>query len=288
MQRREKTWRRRTLAGLVVILIAAAALLALSRSSKQSREIDDPKARARRASETAAAKRSIASAYEAGKRKDWKKSVGRLEAVANRPGNELADWAQYQKGIALKASGDYDRAVAAFRELQRRFPKSHLSLRAEALLREWRPARHGPAGEESGSPLSRAKPLGLCGAECLKIICDHYRVPARLGELAALSETKAEGATFSGLKKAAEAKGFQAGGKIGNLLYLAGTPKPCIVWVNGHHFVVVTRATEKAIWILDPASREPGPQKLPARDFLRRWAGHTLEVTLPSKWATRE
>jgi ABC-type bacteriocin/lantibiotic exporter with double-glycine peptidase domain len=68
---------------------------------------------------------------------------------------------------------------------------------------------------------------------------------------------------------------------IGNLLYLAKAPKPCIAWVYGNHFVVVTRATEKAVWISDPGNKRQGERKLKAEEFQRMWAGHTLEVTAP-------
>ena len=155
------------------------------------------------------------------------------ETAERHPESGRADWALYQRGIALKAAGDPEAAIAAFRELQGRYPESLYSIRCQDLIRECQLAR-GEKPPPDSAVVERA--LGTCGAECLKLICDHHDLPATVEELARLSETKVEGATFAGLKKAAEAKGLQAKGMIGNLLYLAKAPKPCLVWVQGNHF----------------------------------------------------
>jgi tetratricopeptide (TPR) repeat protein len=145
------------------------------------KRVTDP----RQVLQTAKARQEIDRAYEATEEKDWQTTVEHLEkAVEQNPESQVSDWAQYQKGIALKASGDYDGAIAAFRELQRRFPDNYLSIRADGRIRECREAR----GDVAPSQPSLERLLGLCGAECLKLVCDHYGIPKQSEQTTADTE----------------------------------------------------------------------------------------------------
>jgi ATP-binding cassette subfamily B protein len=79
-----------------------------------------------------------------------------------------------------------------------------------------------------------------------------------------------EGVSFLGLKSAAESIGFRAEGvRIPFSVLAAKAPKPCIVHWQQNHFIVVNKATDRKVWVSDPAL---GRMTMPAEEFLRGWS----------------
>lgn len=122
-----------------------------------------------------------------------------------------------------------------------------------------------------------------CGPAALRnaMLLHHYLADTR--ELADLSLTKCclkgprYGRCEHGLERAARAHGFALKHHIARdageaYFYLRETlPTPVLLCVDhAQHWITVTRATKRHVWILDPARDEELHQRLTQRGLLRR------------------
>jgi ATP-binding cassette subfamily B protein len=128
-----------------------------------------------------------------------------------------------------------------------------------------------------------------CGAACLASVAAHYGLEMPLSKIRQLASTDRRGTNVLGLVEAAEKVGFLAKGvkslnpdgtkKIDPLYKI---PKPAIAHlvVKGNllHFVVIYKATEKHVEIMDPACGAVA--KRPLEEFVKEWTG-MLVILVP-------
>ncbi|MFW6100547.1 MAG: peptidase domain-containing ABC transporter, partial [Bacteroidota bacterium] len=123
-----------------------------------------------------------------------------------------------------------------------------------------------------------------CGAACLASIASHYRLKIPISRIRQMAGTDKKGTNVLGLLKAAENLGFTAKGVRGKAESLPKIPLPAIahVIVNKvlHHYVVIYKATEKTIEIMDP--REGKVKKLRLKEFAEQWTG-VLVLMVPNE-----
>ncbi len=113
-----------------------------------------------------------------------------------------------------------------------------------------------------------------CGPAALKMVFDHYGIPATLEEIERNIGLTEKGSSMLALKEMAELKGLKAEGWRYTLEDFLKAPKPAIVFVHEDHFAVVDSVTEnQEIVMRDPAL---GTLKLAAKRLPRIWNGETL------------
>lgn len=122
-----------------------------------------------------------------------------------------------------------------------------------------------------------------CGPACLRSIAGTYGMKVSIAKLRQFASTDRRGTNILGLIEAAEAIGFSAKGLRGPIEGLPSAPMPAIahVIVGGRldHFVVVERATSRAITVMDPLDGRR--RTLPSEEFAKLWTG-ALVVLLPN------
>jgi len=117
------------------------------------------------------------------------------------------------------------------------------------------------------------KYINDCGPAALKIIFDHFKIPATLEEITEKVLGK-NGSSMLSLKEMAELKGLKAEGWRFTFKDLKKMKLPAIAFVKGNHYVVISEITENGnIIVLDPAI---GKLKYSSRGFQRIWKGETL------------
>jgi ATP-binding cassette subfamily B protein len=109
-----------------------------------------------------------------------------------------------------------------------------------------------------------------CGPACISMVALWHGRRVSLETIRKRAWITREGVSFLGLKSAAESIGFRAEGvRIPFSVLAAKAPKPCIVHWQQNHFIVVNKATDRKVWVSDPAL---GRMTMPAEEFLRGWA----------------
>jgi ATP-binding cassette subfamily B protein len=109
-----------------------------------------------------------------------------------------------------------------------------------------------------------------CGPACISMVALWHGRRVSLETIRKRAWITREGVSFLGLKSAAESIGFRAEGvRIPFSVLVAKAPKPCIVHWQQNHFIVVNKATDRKVWVSDPAL---GRMTMPAEEFLRGWA----------------
>lgn len=116
-----------------------------------------------------------------------------------------------------------------------------------------------------------------CGPACLAAVALHYKCRVRLEQMRDLAGTDKVGTNLLGMIRAAERLGFRSKAVKGSIDVLPQAPLPAIAHVRTKeglgHFVVLHRATRKAVVVADPAR---GVVKLPADDFKTIWTGYLI------------
>ncbi len=110
-----------------------------------------------------------------------------------------------------------------------------------------------------------------CGPACIKIVAQWYGKALLLEQLRSLCGTTRSGTSMFGLSKAAEQVGFTTDAvqlNIGDLIEL--NMFPCIVYWQQKHYVVVYKATQKKVYVSDPAH---GLVVYLKQEFLNGWTG---------------
>jgi hypothetical protein len=112
-----------------------------------------------------------------------------------------------------------------------------------------------------------------CGPAVLKMIFDYFKIPATLSEISKKVLRK-RGSTMLSLKEMAELKGLKAEGWRLSFNDLKKINLPAIAFIEGNHFVVISRITVNGeIIVLDPAI---GKLKYPLPKFKNIWRGEVL------------
>jgi ATP-binding cassette subfamily B protein len=120
-----------------------------------------------------------------------------------------------------------------------------------------------------------------CGAACLAMIADHYRLRRGITEIREIAGTDRQGTNLAGLIKAATALGFDAKAMKGDAESLDDTvPTPFIAHTRETkdaiellHFVVVVKIGNNGIRVLDPGD---GKLHYTREEFLARWTGYCV------------
>lgn len=127
--------------------------------------------------------------------------------------------------------------------------------------------------------LSRRYPFFLqqsvsdCGAACLVMVGRYWGKRFSINRLRDLASVDRNGASLTGLAKAAEGIGFTSRMVTASLDKLAAQTLPAIAHWEGRHYVVVYQITRDRVIIADPAI---GQLTLTHQEFDEGWTGYTL------------
>ena len=114
-----------------------------------------------------------------------------------------------------------------------------------------------------------------CGAACLASISAYHKLNVPIARIRQYASTDKKGTNVLGMIEAADKLGFSAKGVKGPFESLFKIPTPAIAHVVVkealHHFVVIYRATDKYIEVMDPADGKM--HKLPHAEFKEQWTG---------------
>ncbi len=124
-------------------------------------------------------------------------------------------------------------------------------------------------------PLIRQRDMTECGTTCLAMIFRYHGLADVQPLLRELGHVSREGTDLYTLSELAETFGFASDGYQLGFDKLRELPLPCIAHYEGNHFVVVTKADERHVWIVDPGF---GKDKLTREEFEARWNGIVLTV----------
>jgi len=123
-----------------------------------------------------------------------------------------------------------------------------------------------------------------CGAACLASIASFYKLSVAVAKIRQLAGTDHKGTNVLGLVEAAVKMGFMAKGVRGDIDCLKKIPKPAIAHLIVdkvlHHYVVVTKVTQKEITVMDPADGEY--HHFSYDEFRKRWTG-VLVIVIPGE-----
>ena len=114
-----------------------------------------------------------------------------------------------------------------------------------------------------------------CGAACLASVAAWYKLKMPVARIRQLASTDKKGTNILGIVEAAGKIGLLAKGVKGDWDSLFKIPKPAIAHlvINKvlHHYVVIFKATDKYIEIMDPGDGEI--HKLAHEEFKSQWTG---------------
>lgn len=132
----------------------------------------------------------------------------------------------------------------------------------------------------------RQRDITDCGAACLASVAAHYNMSIPVARIRQFAGTDKKGTNVLGLIEAAGRMGFLAKGVRGEWDSLFKIPKPAIAHVVvkkvRHHYVVVLKATDKYIEIMDPGDGEI--HKVPPNEFRDEWTGVLVILTPGQKF----
>jgi ATP-binding cassette subfamily B protein len=127
-------------------------------------------------------------------------------------------------------------------------------------------------------PKVRQHDASDCGVACLAAIARHHGRRVSIARLRQASLTDQAGTSLLGLSRGAESLGLAAKGVRATIATLPRAPMPAVAHVvlatGGQHYVVVDRADERRVWLMDPASGERRTE--PSARFAAGWTGVLL------------
>lgn len=125
-----------------------------------------------------------------------------------------------------------------------------------------------------------------CGAACLASVAAHYNLTLPVARIRQLAGTDKKGTNLLGLIEASAKMGFLAKGVRGEWDSLFKIPKPAIAHIIVkevlQHYVVLIKATDKYIEIMDPADGEL--HKVPHEEFRKQWTGVLILIAPGEKF----
>ena len=123
-----------------------------------------------------------------------------------------------------------------------------------------------------------------CGAACLASVAAHFGLEMPISKIRQYASTDKKGTNILGMIEAAEALGFSAKGVKGEFESLFEIPTPTIAHVVVkevlHHFVVIYKATDKYIEVMDPMDGKL--HRVPHDQFKKQWTG-VLVLIMPDE-----
>ena len=127
----------------------------------------------------------------------------------------------------------------------------------------------GKKGDIKSFPVVRQREESDCGAACLTMICNHYGKDFKLGQIVELSNLSSAGVTPDAVIAGAERLGFNASAYALSYEGLKQIKLPAIIGWEGHHYVVIYRVTNKAVFLVDPLKGRLKPMS--RQDFETGW-----------------
>ena len=122
-----------------------------------------------------------------------------------------------------------------------------------------------------------------CGAACLASVAAHFGLEMPISKIRQYASTDKKGTNILGMIEAAEALGFSAKGVKGEFESLFEIPAPTIAHIVVkevlHHFVVIYKATDKCIEVMDPMDGKL--HRVPHDQFREQWSG-VLVLIMPN------
>jgi uncharacterized protein len=112
-----------------------------------------------------------------------------------------------------------------------------------------------------------------CGPVALKMIFDHYKIPATLVEIENKVGLNNRGTSMLALKEMADLKGLHAEGWRLSLEDFLKTTFPVILFVNEDHYIVADSVVSDTLFFRDPAL---GKLRLRINKLPEKWNGETL------------
>ena len=133
------------------------------------------------------------------------------------------------------------------------------------------------SGSEPASRRHRTKPIIQhdqmdCAAACMAMVAQSYGRTISLSTYRSLIHVTREGASMLAIREAAKATGFEAIGVQAPFENLSEIHCPAIL-LTEYHFVVLTKATEGYVWVIDPGS---GKRRISREAFEKQWQGIVL------------
>jgi ATP-binding cassette, subfamily C, bacteriocin exporter len=129
-----------------------------------------------------------------------------------------------------------------------------------------------------------------CGAACIASVAAHYKMSIPVARIRQLACTDKKGTNVLGLIEAAGKLGFLAKGVRGEWESLFKIPTPAIAHVVVkkvlQHYVVILKATEKYIEIMDPGDGEV--HRVPHDEFKEEWTGVLVLLTPGEKFCVKK
>ena len=117
-----------------------------------------------------------------------------------------------------------------------------------------------------------------CGPACIKIVTKYYGAYYTLQHLRDLCSITREGISFLDMSEVFEQLGFRTICIKLDYEELNKIPKPCIVYWENNHFVVVYKITKSTVFVSDPAK---GLCKYKVSEFKEKWTvGKNKGITL--------
>lgn len=121
----------------------------------------------------------------------------------------------------------------------------------------------------------KQRDISDCGAACLASVASYYRLHIPVARIRQFAGTDRKGTNILGLVEALKKMGFTAKGVRGEFESLYKIPKPAIAHVIVkkalHHYVVITRVSQRFITIMDPADGRI--HKKSHNEFKEEWTG---------------
>jgi len=129
-----------------------------------------------------------------------------------------------------------------------------------------------------------------CGAACLASVAAHYKVRLPVSRIRQYAGTDKKGTNILGLIEAASKMGFLAKGVRGEWESIFMIPMPAIAHIvineKLQHFVVIIRANEKYVEVMDPADGEL--HRKSHNDFRKEWTGVLVLIAPGEKFTIKD
>lgn len=113
-----------------------------------------------------------------------------------------------------------------------------------------------------------------CGIACLAMICNYYGHTYSIDDISQICHATIEGVSFLGLKDAAQKLGLKAEGLRLSTNQLIENFKPCILYWNQNHFIVLHKIKNNTFYVADPGK---GLIKHSLEDLKKHWISTTSD-----------
>ena len=161
---------------------------------------------------------------------------------------------EYQKALALAAQGKKNEAIVELKAFIKKYPESHLSIRAQEKIEQMNP-------QPTISPKTTTEKLQktentikidtTCGPAALQMALSKFGHTVSLDKLVKTAGTNEEGTTMSGLIAASQQEGVQAYGMEISKSELPKATLPAILLLHDH-YVTITAISGEEVTMYDP------------------------------------